>query len=236
MEVDGMQRLKLAGLALAAMFVLSALGAVNASAKPAKLDLTWNFEENQLKPGEEFKMANENAITLETSLGNVTCSAGFYPNEQGFIGDDETNNEKTDKIEIKSTYGTWSGASCSSGTVLGSSAYVEAFGSEYPLGTLNLSSSLKAELKTPSTAEPVYIYVGFSGGEVCYFSFSKLKGAVKGLPWGGFERMEVNFSKQKLKLQKADSGKLCPKKATITAPFAYQTTGPEAYYIFEHTD
>ncbi len=173
---------------------------------------------NELKAGEEFKMAKN-----EHRRRN-------HPNEQGFVGTAQTNDEKTDKVEIKCTYGTWRLGNCATSTPLGSEALVEAFGSSEPLGTLNLGSNLKAELKTKSPGQPVYIYVGFSGGETCYFDFSKLKGTISAVNVGGLNRMQLNFNKQKLKLYKPLSGKLCPKKATITAPFAYQLT-TETYYI-----
>jgi hypothetical protein len=237
MEVIGLRYLKTAGIALVAMLVIGAAVAASASAKapPPKLDLTWNFEENQLKPGEEFKMANDEGITFTTNLGDISCPSSFYPGEQGFLGTDQTNNEKTDKIELKHTDGTWAGGTCSTSTTLGSSAFVETFAFDEPLGSLLLSvKGNKAEVKATSASEPVYVYVGFSGGESCLYDFSKLKGTWKGKE-AGYERLEVDFSNQTLKEYKPDSGKLCPKKVKITAAFEYQITGPEGFYIFEHT-
>jgi hypothetical protein len=224
-------RVGIAGVIVAVVLTLTALMAASASAAPKKLDLTWDFEVNQLKTGEEFKMANDSDIAFETTAGGVKCEAAFYPEEQGFLGKDETNNEKTDKLELDYAYGgIYLGRVCASTLGLGTEALVAVYNPSGSLGTLSLGANGKASFKTPSTSEPAYVLEYFlNTGDECYYTFTKLSGT---LSIG--DLTEIDFSNQKLKLDKTISNKLCPKTAKLTAPFEYQTTGELGWYIFNH--
>lgn len=233
-----MQRFKIMGLVLAAVLAMTAIASATASASQ-KLDLTWGyaFGENQLKAGEEFRMNNnESTITFETSDGNVTCSSEYFPNDQGFVGKDQTNNKATDTVELNYSYGAIDASKyCASATPLGSEAVVEVYGYS-PLGTLKLHVGLTdtAVFKSNSKTEPVYVYMGFTGGAQCYYTFTALKGSLTLAPWfETYNQLEVNFEKRPIKLAKELSSAACPKKASITAPFQFQTKDPEiGFYIF----
>jgi len=234
-----MRQVKMTILVLVAIMAMGAMAAGTASAAKKKLDLTWNGLENQLKAGEEFKMANNTGVTLETSVGNITCPSEYFPNEQGFNGVDETNNEVTDKVEINSAYGAI-GASryCSTATPLGSEALVY-FYYIPPKTTLSLSSNGKAGLAVANKAEPAYVYIAYTGGTYCYYTYTSLKASVALVPWSetGWNQVEVTFNKAKLKLDKPYSLKTCPKTTALDATFQWQLTNPEiGYFIFGHLD
>ncbi len=221
------------GTALVFAFVFGALLVATAAAKTKKLDLIWELAEHQLAPGEEFRMNNEDSeIKFEVGSGVVTCSSGFYPEDQGFIGKDLTNDETTDKVELGEFYGTITGGNCSSTSGLGSTS------STYfspGLSILSLSGSKgTAEIKPKSKSNPVSAQFYFSGGDYCAYTATKLKGTLALEPYfEEFNQVVLSFSKQKLKRLKGSSPE-CPKGATVlSAPFQFQTTNPEiGYFIF----
>lgn len=221
-----MRHLKLAGAALMVAAASSAVLAGSAFAKAPKLHLTWNDTKNPLVAGDEFKMADEGAFTVSTSSGSVTCTAGAYPEEQGFYGEDLTNNAKTDKLELAGSYGLIAGSYCPSGVPLASSAYTAVLPWQFVIGTLSLSTNHKATVKAPKKM-PDTVFLGFSGGPSCFYTFTKLAGSWAGT-YAEALHMSMSFNDQKLKFQKEISGALCPKQATVSAAFAYQLTTQES--------
>jgi hypothetical protein len=221
------------GTALVFAFMFGALLVATAAAKTKKLDLTWNFAEHQLAPGEEFRMNNQaSEIKFEVGTGVVTCSSGSFPEDQGFIGKDQTNDETTDKVEITEYYGTITGGNCASTSGLGSTS------STYfspGLSILSLSGSKgTAQIKAKSKTNPISASFYFSGGDYCAYTATTLKGTLTLEPADAeLNQVVLSFSKQKLKRLKGSSPE-CPKSATlVSAPFQFQTINPEiGYYIF----
>jgi hypothetical protein len=238
-----MRRIKIIGLSLVAIMAISALVASAASASAKTLDLTWNNgAEQQLNAGSEFKMANDGAVVIEPAGGgSVTCEAAFFPEEQGYNGTVLTNNQKTDKIEVKAPYGTLAeGKPCASTVALGTTATVLAsVFNEFPIGTLEIGSNLKVALKEEKKADPIAYEVNFSGGAQCIWEFSSIKGVAKSAESNVLfgEKLEIVFKKQKMKLNKSFSTVGCAKTATLTAPFQYQLTNVTAengFFVFYH--
>ena len=222
-----MRRITIMGLALVAVLATSALAAGTASAT-SKLDFTWGVGEFQLKPGDEFSVYTLD-LTIETSIGNVACTS-----EGGFAGTDLTNDEKTDKVELKYAFGDLAfGAPCTNSTTFAGEALVYISGSS-PLGTLSLGSNGKAGFTALSASEPVKVLLFFVTIEKkCLYTFTKLKGSVKATP--SVALVEAKFSKQKLKLAKPTSAPTCPKTATLTATSPFSRTQGGAQGIGEHT-
>jgi hypothetical protein len=168
------------GAALIAVLALAALVTATASAASQKLDLTWEVEAHQLAPAQTFDMAlgssvanerTDGPLTLATNPGTVTCDPTEFP-WSGLGGVDETNDEKTDKLEMSEDY--FDGA-CSNTTGLGTKALVGLIPDD---SILNLSSKGKAELKAQSGAAPIYLIVIYSGGDECLYTTTKLKGSL----------------------------------------------------------
>jgi hypothetical protein len=213
----GMRRITIMSLALIAVLATSALLAGTASAKPLKLDLTYYSEEFQVRTGQELIMGGSE-VTVATSIGIVTCTEGEWG------GVDQTNNEKTDKIEIRSGYGHYP---CSNTTSFPGEATVTG----YLHGILSLGSNGKAELN----AKGLEIELEFSGENRCRYTFTKLKGTVTATPSAA--ALEMKFSKQKLKLEAAKSVAGCPKKATLTLSSSrvFALFNGNYYSAYEHT-
>jgi hypothetical protein len=178
-------------------------------------------------------MNNQNSeIKFEVGTGVVTCSSGAFPEDQGFIGKDQTNDEITDKVELDEYYGTITGQACPSTSGLGSTSF-----SHFSpgLSILSLSGSKgTAQIKPKSKSNPIEAWFEFSGGDFCAYTATTLKGTLALEPFDGeFNQVALSFSKQKLKRVKGSSPE-CPKTATlVSAPFQFQTINPEiGYYIF----
>jgi len=213
-----MRRLKIMGLALVFVLALSAVVASAPAAASPTLHLGWGAGEEPeaaVTAGANFEMNNFTAVTFELGGWAVTCTGN-----QGLVGSDETNNEKTDKIKLEAGYGTLSGSElCSSSLGLGSTAKVEFIGP----WTLALSTNKKAEMLAPKKAL-VLVYIEFSGSEKCFYELKKLKGTWATEKYESLynDTLTMNFAKQKLKLYKRESGGLCPKTTTLNAPFQLQ--------------
>jgi hypothetical protein len=243
-----MRRIKILGCAFITVLAMSGVASGAASAK-STLDLTWNYEINQLKPLEEFKMDNTGEVTIALSGGGVTtdviCQAAAYPDEQGFVGWDETNDEATDRIAILGAFGAMGEEQqCSGTTTLGSNPWVlfEPGLETQPWGTLSLSSTGRAKIKGDEVVEML-----FPAGGTCNYLFSKLTGTWTGIPHykvvyingkpflvPAGDVPEINFTNQKMSLSPfSETG--CPTTARLTAPFQYSTTdGASPYFVFEH--
>src|SRR5208282_5795363 len=77
--------------ALVALLGVAATTAGKASAESLNTDLTFGFADMQLEAGEYVRMNNDASITIATKPGTIECDASEYPNTQGFLGLDETN-------------------------------------------------------------------------------------------------------------------------------------------------
>lgn len=233
-------------MALIAITAMSTVIASTAAAKPANLDLIWGGGEteapNQLAPGENVHIETREAL-VATNLGNITCrSETFPPGEEGFVGADQTNNEKTDNIALENAVrqltGEGGGGACSGAGVLGPNAYVKIYNPSSPerLGVLSLQSNGTAIIRSPSPGEPIFVELRVSEGKTkCMFSFTQLKGTATASHPGYFNRLEISFS-QKLAFNKAVSDSACPTAATLTIPNAILTRWEgqfTAYYINE---
>jgi hypothetical protein len=220
------------GAALIAVLALAALVTATASAASQKLDLTWEVEAHQLAPAQTFDMAlgssvanerTDGPLTLATNPGTVTCDPTEFP-WSGLGGVDETNDEKTDKLEMSEDY--FDGA-CSNTTGLGTKALVGLIPDD---SILNLSSKGKAELKAQSGAAPIYLIVIYSGGDECLYTTTKLKGSLSLVRSGAGNQLSQLYTNQKVKLVKEDSSPECRTKVALSAPFFFALGGEGASF------
>jgi hypothetical protein len=220
-----MRFVKMLVAASAGAAVIAAVGVGTAAAAPKKLDLTWAGTAKQLEPGQELRLNNVTAMTAETGSGGlITCTANPFPSNQGWTANDETNNTPKDELEVVSAF--FSGFPCENNTSLGASAGVEfvANGDQ-----LVLASNGVAEVKAPPGGSGPSTDISYSGGDFCAYFAKKIKGSITLVPAGGeLNHVEINFSKQKEKLDKALSSATCPKAIMVNAPFQFQTTGGES--------
>jgi hypothetical protein len=235
--VGDVRRIRLIGLMLLGCFALGAITASTASAKAKVMELGYGLSEPMsLSPGAEFRMVNYSEITIETSAGNVSCKGGnVYPTWQGFAGEDVTNDQKTDTIALKKTYGAINEEALCSNTLIGGEAFAYVGDPEKggPVGSLTISSNLKVELKSSGIVPDLAAFALLNNKAECYYTFTKLKTTVTGGTIGPFHELEINFTKQKLKFDKTDSSSFCPNKATLTAPFLVQETTGEKFIHYQ---
>ena len=147
-------------------------------------------------------------MTYESTAGNLTCNSVIY---SGLIGADQTNNEKTDKIEVKESRGNFNGGPCEGSLPLGGEIRQYWTGG-LPLGQLLSSTSGKAEFKASGEAK-IKLF-GVAANAYCYYGFKKLKGTVS------FEESGpafIDFFQQKMKLKEHDAA--CPKTMLVTTAF-----------------
>ena len=229
------------GAALIAILALAALVTATASAASQKLDLTWEVEAHQLAPGQTFDMAlgssvanegTDGPLTLATNPGTVTCDPTEFP-WSGLGGVDETNDAKTDKLEMSENY---IDEACSNTTGLGTKAGVYLIPDD---SILNLSSNGKAELKAKSRAAPIYVIVFYSGGDACLYTTTKLKGSLSLVSNGIGNQLSQLYTNQKVKLVKEESSPECRQKVALSAPFFFALGGEGASfdsgdYVFGH--
>ncbi len=245
-----MRRMRIIGLAFGvALAMITIVGTASAEgsklAKRSKLLLTSGFH-TPLSPGQEIVLVTYTQVTLETNKGTLTCvSNQGTQGLSGLSGSLLTNDETTDYAELEGPFGVLLGyPECSSSIPLGPSASV----GFYVAGSrLSLSSNGTAEIKKAlGEGAAGEIYVGFDENESgffeveCRYTYTKLKGTVVGGdPYGGFggKLVEVNFTKQKVKLFRSVPERMCPTKATLTLPFESTDVpvGPERVFmgIFE---
>jgi hypothetical protein len=251
-----MTRRTVLGVACLAILAMSLLGAAGASAVKNKLDLTWNGEAEQLKPGETFQAVlahyseasgegTPTTFTVETNPGTITCTGTVFP-WSGIGGIDETNNELVDKLKANETAeGVLFGSvSCPNTTGLGAEARVYLYPEK---GKLELNGYKGiGTLKQKSTTEPMFLVDVYSGGAVCEYKLAKLGGAVGSLklePRGlgtSWNQLVWSFSKQTVTFLKSASSPECPKKASVSATFGYASKGEggfgEGFFVFGHLD
>ncbi len=233
-----MPPMKMTGFAVAAILALGTVGSYASSASAKTLDLTWNDgSEQQLQPGDEFRMANDGAWTIEAAGGAVTCSPG---EEQGLTGTVESNDQKTDEIGNLTRYGRfYDGNRKCPNTIPGLGSEVYPSGIEFntqPFGSLELGSNLKAAIDAKSAASPSGVRIALASGreEYCNYTFTKIKGEILGRATEFGELLEISFDKQKMSLYAPDSVAVCPKKVTVSISFQWQLTDSQSYYVFYH--
>jgi hypothetical protein len=146
--------------------------------------------------------------TYESTAGNLTCSSVIW---SGLIGADQTNNEKTDKIEVKESRGNFDGGPCEGSLPLGGNIRQYWMGG-LPLGQLLLSTNGKAEFKASGEAK-IKLF-GVAANAYCYYGFKKLKGTVSYEESGP---AFIDFFKQKMKLKEHNA--VCPKTMLVTTAF-----------------
>jgi hypothetical protein len=222
-RVASMRRIKtLTGV----LVLVLSLGAVVASSALAAAEtLHLKYEGISLTPGHEVE-GYDTGWSLESTEGNVSCSAS--ETNEGFLGADETNNEKKDQISVTTTFGGfYSNVNCSS-TVAGFSP--EARGiwfngntdSPEVKGKFKLSTKGKGEYLTAGPGDTVVALQNLSDLEVlCFYEAKKLKGTLGPFPGSVYSI----FSAQKVKLLKETLGfksaATCPKHATVTTTVSF---------------
>jgi hypothetical protein len=182
------------------------LAAGSAEAKKTALHLMGG--EHSLVAGDFFELEGSQA-TYESTSGNLTCETAVY---SGLIGADQTNNEKTDKIEVKEPRGTYDGGLCKGSLPLGGEIRQYWLGG-LPLGQLSLSTNGKAEFKAAEEAQ-IKLF-GVLANAYCYYGFKKLKGTITFEEAGFFT---ISFLQQKMKLKEHDA--VCPKTMLVSTSFS----------------
>jgi hypothetical protein len=226
-----MRTFKSAGGTVAATLLALGVCAIAAGAASAASTLELYSVAGVVKPGDETTLALgqgnagpgvQKTVTVETADGNVTCESEPTLNEEELPGTDLTNDEKSDELKLGGA-ALFKGTSfhCSSTLLGGPSAEIEWYApfSPFSLGTLSLGANHKAELSAPST-DVVALRPG--DDEECQYTYTKLKGTLLGD--GPVNEVQPEFTKQKLKEDKAESGARCPKKATISFSIFYALT------------
>ncbi len=199
-------------IVIVATFALVPFTAAQASAKPSSLQLRSTL--GPLQTGAPVDMAAE-SWTIETSIGTITCSGG--EGGGGLLGSDQSNGGKTDKISVTEAQGAYAKDTCAGAINGGATSTVEngilpAIESGVQ-GTFGVSANGKAEYKAAGKGKTML--VAFSKYSYCTWELAKLKGTLGTLPGP----LQLTFSKQKLKVYKADSDGTCPKNATYTVKF-----------------
>jgi hypothetical protein len=236
-----MRRFTALALALAAVAAVSGLAAGSAAAKAPKL-LLGSYESNggeyvetPIAPGDNFDMVlfhisetegfGANSFFIETSTGTATCEGAAF---SGIRGTALTNGEVTDTVEMHEGEGTLAGGSkCSNTSPLGTEAEMIVIPDN---AILNLKGGKgQVQLKAKSAAEPVYVGILYSGGALCYYKATTLKGTLAFAPQGEWRQVVLTFTKAKVKLVKELSSATCEKKATISASFGFQDRGEEGF-------
>ena len=205
-----MKRIALLGLAIVAVFAMTAL---NASAKKAGLILH-TAKITELKAGAEISASSKN-LTFTTEKGALECTVNILGGKLG------NNNSSKDKGTVESDI--------EEGT--------ETVGSEHNLCKTALGPAKIHSLKFPWTDEfgstGKYATKGKKitftstfpglGGVMCVFEAATVKGT--NTTTG---KLEITISKQKFKANKKLSNEACPKEGTLSGVFNEITSGGES--------
>jgi hypothetical protein len=206
---------------LAAALCLGASIAASASGAPKTLHLTYSHPtEVKLSPGQQVE-GWDRSWSLETSAGSVYC----YLNEhnEGFLGSDETNDQKMDYISVTSVFGGFStNSECTSQiAVVGNPVRGIWFngntGDFDVAGKWKFGTKATGEYLTSASHDTV---IGLESSTAprayCLYEVKKLKGQLGVYP----EEINLSFSKQKVKLLKTlpglKSAAGCPKTAAVS--------------------
>jgi len=204
-----MKRIALLGLAIVAVFAMTAL---NASAKKAGLILH-TAKITELKAGAEISASSKN-LTFTTEKGALECTVNILGGKLG------NNNSSKDKGTVESDI--------EEGT--------ETVGSEHNLCKTALGPAKIHSLKFPWTDEfgstGKYetkgkkitfesVFPGL-GGVKCVFEASTVKGT--NTTSGA---LTITIASQKFKANKKESNEACPKEGTLSGLFGDITSGGE---------
>jgi hypothetical protein len=200
-----MQRISIIAKVVVCSALVYGLAVGSAEAKKTTLHLTGG--EHSLVAGDFWELEGSE-VTYESTAGNLTCSSVIW---SGLIGADQTNNEKTDKIEVKESRGNFNGGPCEGSLPLGGNIRQYWMGG-LPLGQLLLSTNGKAEFKASGEAK-IKLF-GVAANAYCYYGFKKLKGTVSYEESGP---AFIDFFKQKMKLKEHNA--VCPKTMLVTTAF-----------------
>ena len=207
--------------AAVAVLALVALTAGSASAATA-LELKYEEEPGVPKPvvpGMTVE-ANASAWALETPQGNVSCTS--HTVFDGTLGVSESNGQKKDKITVNQTLNNFFAEECENGTPIYGHAFLYVANlntvNDEVRGTFELGDNGKATYTTGGSLDTV-VQVQFpeaAGGlVVCDWEVKKLNGTEGPFPG----EVSVNFAKQKVKLLKYASSRLCSKHGTLSVNF-----------------
>jgi hypothetical protein len=205
---------------VAAAVVATALPLASAAAaKRPTLDLAYEYTaQRPMTTGMPFDLYST-GLAIETAEGSVSCDFAF---ENAFNGRLTQNNSKKDTVQLTEAGSPFTRGeeACESTLALGPTATV-AFVGPNPMGTLTLSSSMKASWQAAGGAS---IQVAFSGGTRCAYGYKKLRGSFQ---FSGESFVEpITFAPTKLKRRSRG----CP-NASLTLAFQYATT--ESGWIVE---
>jgi hypothetical protein len=211
-----MQRIKLVVLiGIATMAVLGGGYASSASAKVQILELRTTA--GPVEMGEQVA-ATADEVTVETSLGNLTC----FATTTSLNGALQTNSLATDELAVFESTDVFAGKENCENLSSGESALLtigikgSSGGLQY-LGSFHLTSKGKIEFK-PGPGLDVHLHYTSMD---CYYTFAKWKGPLAGINEARF--LSYDFVKQKLKPDKVDSSKACPKKVALTFDGGFKT-------------
>lgn len=190
--------------------LVSALTVSSASATKGTLHLTAPGAAHPLTTGDFYELEG-GAVEYESTAGNLKCPSAFY---SGLVAVDQTNNEKTDRLEVQNARGLYYGEGACAGSFPTGAENVQFWAGGSPLGGISLGTNLKAEFKTSAASEAqIQIYSEVSG-HYCSYGVKKLKGTVTlAAP------LSVTFSRQKLKLTQHSIAN-CPKTVSVTVSFS----------------
>jgi hypothetical protein len=209
--------------------VLGALLAGNAAAA-GTLHLAYTYEslEHKLTPGQAVE-GYDYGWTIEAPEGAVSCLKAEHV--EGFLGEDETNNEKTDVISSEKVFGSFYENGQCIGTIaaLGSEVEGQWFNgntdNEAAKGSFRLGTKGTGEFKSSAPLDNTIALRSVAGDFYCLYEAAKLKGPLE------VGEARLTFTKDKLKALKSvlgvPSAKTCPKKVTIstTVDFYVQLGG-----------
>ncbi len=207
--------------ALAATLCLGASIAGSAAATPKTLHLTYGDPpEASLSPGQQVE-GWDRSWSLETSAGSVYCYANEH--NEGFLGSDETNDQKWDYISVTSVFGGFStNSECTSQiALLGNPVrgiWFNGNTGDYDVrGKWKFGTKASGDYLTGARLDTVIALESSTAPRAyCLYEVKKLKGQLDVYP----EEVNLVFSNQKVKPLKAVPGLKsapgCPKTATVS--------------------
>jgi hypothetical protein len=166
------------------------------------------------------------AWTIEAPYGTVTCT-GTEEAHSGFSGSMYANNEPLDRISLQNEepFGELRG-----GPGCSNSSSVEWFTEVHalPLGSLYFyEAKRRVELKAGRGSNPTSLYINLMSGPYhCYYTASKLKGALNITPSG---RIAITFANSTLRVVEPSSYRECGRKAKLSASFSLQAAGSDGF-------
>jgi hypothetical protein len=223
-----MRHIRLPLSVFAAVAALGASFAGVAAAKAPVLHLKYN-RTTEITPGAKIEGFDYKWSLSSSSEGAASCT--FKENNEGFYGEDVSNNEKTDVISIDQVAGAFSGFFSCSTSIPGlepearGRVFNENTNPGIVRGEFKLSAKGKTEYITGAPGDTIFAVEALNAPreEGCYYEVKKLKATLSGVP----TNLGAVFNGQKLKLikelgpQGRKSFSTCPKKATLTTTVSF---------------